>query len=69
MLDICVKSHSKEKADRCNYKICEFFSGTDEFKNNDIIVTPVEQNRDKIFKFYICFDIDNMDKQTVIFLD
>lgn len=69
MLDICVKSHSKEKADKCNYNICDFFSGTDAFKNNDIIVTPVEQNHDEFFRFYICFDIDNLDKQTIIFLD
>jgi hypothetical protein len=67
MLELHMIFTEKKEADTFNYMVCEFFSGTKPFKENDIIVTPVAEETTTdttLYTFYvILFTNDDVKKR------
>ena len=62
MLELHMIFTEKKEADTFNYMVCDFFSGTKPFKENDIVVTPVaeeETTGTTFYTFYIVLFTDD----------
>ena len=57
MIEIKFMFPVKEDAHKANYKICQNFAGSKAYKNNNIVITPVDEDHDKkdnpIWYFFI----------------
>jgi len=70
MLELHMIFTEKDEANTFNYMVCDFFSGTKPFRENDIVVTPVAEETTTDTTFYtfyvILFTNDDVKKRVDI---